>query len=196
MLGDEVAGQPEVPQASRRKLRRRRGRRLAAALILLVVIMAVASGRLFVWPAQGMPARVNAIVVLGGPGNRLGKGLELAHRGRASVLVVSEGLPGPIPSHLCGTRGPGWKVICFNPEPGTTQGEAEFAGRLARKYHWSSMTLVTTPDQDTRARLRFERCFSGSIYVVTTPLPGSQWFYEIPYQWAASFKALVLQRSC
>jgi hypothetical protein len=40
-------------------------------------------------------------------------------------------------------------------------GESEFAGRLARKYHWQSMVLVTTTPQDTRARLRVERCFSG-----------------------------------
>ena len=141
-----------------------------------------------------MPARVDAIVVLGGPGDRLGKGLELAHQGRAPVLVISEGLLIPLP--LCRPQGQALKVICFQPEPGTTQGEAEFAGRLAKQYRWRSIVLVTTPDQDTRARIRFGRCFDGSIYVVTTPLPASQWIYHIAYQWAASFKAVVLQRNC
>ena len=162
--------------------------------MVLVAMVGAVSGRLFVWPAQGMPARVDAIVVLGGPGDRLGKGLELAHQGRAPVLVISEGLL--IPPHVCGPQGQALKVICFQPEPATTQGEAEFAGRLARQYRWRSMVLVTTPDQDTRARIRFGRCFDGSIYVVTTPLPASQWIYHIAYQWAASFKAVVLQRSC
>ncbi len=143
-----------------------------------------------------MPVRVDAIVVLGGPGDRLGKGLELAHQGRAPVLVVSEGLPQTIPASLCEPQGQALKVICFQPEPGTTQGEAEFIGHLARQYRWRSVVLVTTPDQDTRARLRFGRCFTGPVYVVTTPLSASQWPYAIAYQWAATFKALVLQRSC
>jgi uncharacterized SAM-binding protein YcdF (DUF218 family) len=144
-----------------------------------------------------MPARVDAIVVLGGPGDRLGKGLELAHQGRAPALVVSEGLPQPtIPSSVCGPHGHPFKVICFQPEPGTTQGEAEFIGRVAKQYRWRSVVLVTTPDQDTRARIRFGRCFAGHIYVVTTPLPASEWAYQIAYQWAATFKAVVLQRSC
>ena len=144
-----------------------------------------------------MPTRVDAIVVLGGPGDRLGKGLELAHQGRAPVLLVSEGLPQPtIPSSVCGPHGHIFKVICFLPEPGTTQGEAEFVGRVAKQYRWRSVVLVTTPDQDTRARIRFGRCFAGSVYVVTTPLPVSEWAYQIAYQWAATFKAVVLQRSC
>jgi hypothetical protein len=52
-------------------------------------------------------------------------------------------------------------VICFDPNPATTTGEAEFVGRLARKYHWQSIALVTITPQDSRARLRVERCFKG-----------------------------------
>ena len=174
--------------------RRRRWRRLAGAVIVLVVIFAAVTGRLFVWPAQGMPARVDAIVVLGGPGDRLGKGLELAARDRAPVLAISEGLE--VPPSLCRPRSQAPRVICFQPDPLTTQGEAEAAGRLARQYGWRSIVLVTTPDQDTRARIRFGRCFDGGLYVVTTALPASQWLYQLAYQWAATAKALVLQRSC
>jgi hypothetical protein len=61
---------------------------------------------------------------------------------------------------------------------------------------WRSVVLVTTPDQDTRSRIRFGRCFAGRISVVTTTLPAYQWPYQIAYQWAATFRALVLQRSC
>ncbi len=89
-----------------------------------------------------------------------------------------------------------YRVICFQPYPGTTQGEAQFVGRLAKQYHWHSVALVTTPDQDTRARIRFGRCVADGVYVVTTPLAASQWPYAIAYQWGALFKALVLQRSC
>jgi hypothetical protein len=52
-------------------------------------------------------------------------------------------------------------LICFDPDPGTTRGEAEVIGRLARQYRWSSVALVTTRSQDIRARMIVKRCFGG-----------------------------------
>jgi uncharacterized SAM-binding protein YcdF (DUF218 family) len=187
---------PDADRASRRPARRRRWRKVATVLIVLLVAFCVATARLLVWPAQGMPTRVNAVVVLGGPGDRLGQGLELARQGRAPFLVVSEGLPFQVPRSVCAPHGVSFQVICFQPEPGNTKGEAEFVGRLARRYHWRSVALVVTPDQDTRARIRFGRCFAGQVYVVTTPLSASSWPEMVAYQWAAMFKAEVLQRAC
>ena len=65
------------------------------------------------------------------------------------------------------------KVICFKPNPPTTQGEAEDASRIARNYGWTSMVLVTTEDQVWRAHLRFQRCFCGQIDDVAAPIPGT-----------------------
>jgi hypothetical protein len=96
----------------------------------------------------------------------------------------------------CAAQIPGVRVICFHPSPDTTQGEAEFAGRLARRYHWHSIALVTITPQDSRARLRMQRCFAGRVYVVTAPMPGYDWPYEIAYEWAATIKALTVNRSC
>ena len=175
---------------------RRRWRRIVVAALIVVALFVAATGRIIVWPAQGMPSRVNAIVILGGPGNRLGKGLALARQGRAPILVVSEGLPAPVPASVCQAHNKTFQTICFQPEPGTTQGEAQYIGKMARQHGWHSIVLVTTPDQDTRARIRFARCFTGSVYVVTTPLPLGSWPYEIAYQWGALFKAVALQRSC
>jgi uncharacterized SAM-binding protein YcdF (DUF218 family) len=169
-------------------------RRVLAALAAVVVAFSLVTARLLVWPAQGMPARVSAIVMLAGPGNRLPVALELAREHRAPVLVVSrgwEGYGGPCPSPV-----PGVKLICFDPDPGTTRGEAEALGRMARQFHWNSVVLVTTRTQDTRARVIAERCFSGSTYVVTAPLPLSSWPYQIAYGWGALFKALFVDRSC
>ena len=98
-----------------------------------------------------MPARVSAIVMLAGPGDRLPVALQLAREHRAPVLVVSrgsQGYGGPCPPPV-----PGVKLICFDPDPGTTRGEAEALGRLAKQFHWSSVVLVTTSFQDTRARI-------------------------------------------
>ena len=87
-------------------------------------------------------------------------------------------------------------LICFDPSPGTTRGEAEAIGRLARQYRWSSVALVATRSQDTRARMIVKRCFGGSTYVVTASQPLGSWPYQIAYAWGALVKALVEYRSC
>jgi hypothetical protein len=56
--------------------------------------------------------------------------------------------------------------------------------------------LVPSRTQDTRARIIVERCFAGSTYVVTAPLPRVSWPYEIAYQWGALVKTLILDWSC
>jgi uncharacterized SAM-binding protein YcdF (DUF218 family) len=169
-------------------------RRAFAAVMALVVAFLLVTARLFVWPAEGMPARVSAIVMLAGPGDRLPVALQLAREHRAPMLVVSQGWQGyggPCPPAV-----PGVQLICFDPNPGNTRGEAEFAGQLAKRYHWRSVVLVTTRAQDTRARIIVQRCFSGSLYVAMAPLPVSAWPYQIAYGWGALVKALVVQRNC
>jgi uncharacterized SAM-binding protein YcdF (DUF218 family) len=175
--------------------RGRRWRVIASVVAVFFIVFCAATARLFVWPATGMPARVDAIVVLGGQGSRLDYALRLASEDRASYLVLSKGLPWITPGLCTNESGP-VKVICFQPTPGTTQGEAEATGRLAKRYGWRSIVLVTTPDQTWRAELRFRRCYGGEIYGVTTPLPKSQWPYAIAYQWAATMKAEVVNRGC
>ncbi len=169
-------------------------RRALAAAAAVIVAFSVVTARLFVWPAQGMSARVSAIVMLAGPGDRLPVALQLARQHRAPMLVVSrgwQGYGGPCPPAV-----PGVALVCFEPDPGTTRGEAEAIGRLARQYHWTSVALITTRTQDTRARMIVERCFGGSTYVVTAPLPLGSLPYQIAYGWGALVKALVVYRSC
>jgi hypothetical protein len=160
----------------------------------VVAVFVLVTARVLIWPAEGMPARADAIVMLAGPGDRLAVATQLARERRAPVLVVSqgwEGYGGP-----CVPPIPGVKVICFDPNPGNTRGEAEFAAKLAKRYGWHSVVLVTTPTQDTRARIMMRRCFGGSIYVVTASLPWDNWPYQIAYGWGALFKALALHRTC
>jgi hypothetical protein len=173
---------------------RKRWRIAIIALAAVVITVSAATARLFVWPDRGMPAQVSAIVMLNGPGNTYSVALRLAREHRARFLVISRGTPesnDPCPRPI-----PRVKLICFNPVPATTQGEAEFAGRLARQYHWHSMALVAITPQASRARLRVERCFAGPVYLMTTPVALTSWPYEFAYEWGALIKALVLQRSC
>jgi len=203
-INSAVRTQPGQPLARFRTVRkpraagpgRPRRRFLIGVAALLLAAFAAATARLFVWPERGMPARVDAIVMLDGPGNRLPTALSLAWAHRAPVAVISRGSPYWARGSACAPAIPGVRVICFAPDPATTQGEAEVAGRLARRYHWHSIALVTTTPQDTRARLRMSRCFPGRIYVMTAPLPAYEWPYALAYEWGATIKALLLQRSC
>ena len=94
-----------------------------AAALAVVEAFGLVTARLLVWPAQGMPARVSAIVMLAGPGDRLPVTLQLAREHRAPVLVISrgwQGYGGPCPAAIAGV-----KLICFDPEPGRHPGEKQ-----------------------------------------------------------------------
>jgi uncharacterized SAM-binding protein YcdF (DUF218 family) len=167
---------------------------MTAVLLAALLAFGGVTARLFVWPTQGMPSHVSAIVMLAGPGDRLDKALQLASARRAPMLVVSRGHLGY--GSVCPRDPPGVMLICFEPVPASTRGEAEFVGHLAKRYHWRSIVLVASRAQDTRARIRVGRCFSGQIYVVAVQQPWYEWPYQIAYEWAAAFKALVIQRAC
>jgi uncharacterized SAM-binding protein YcdF (DUF218 family) len=171
-------------------------RALVIAIVTVIVAFCTISARLFVFPAMGMPARVDAIVVLGGTGNRLDLGMRLASEDRAPYLVLSLGLPWVPPGICRGGHAGHARVICFRPSPDTTQGEAEGASRIARRRGWRSMVVVTTRDQVWRARLRFARCYSGRLYGLGAPVAWDEWPYAIAYQWLGTIKAEIAQRGC
>lgn len=172
----------------------RRKRWVFAAAAAVIAVFCLITARVLVWPARGVPARVSAIVMLAGPGVRMPVALQLADEHRAPVLVVSRGHDGY--GSPCPTRPPGVKLICFDPNPPSTRGEAEYIGRLAKRYHWTSVAVVTSRPQATRAKMLVERCFSGAVYSATGPLPIQSWPYQIVYGWGALAKALLVDRTC
>jgi hypothetical protein len=181
--------------AGTRPVRRRVPRVVWICGVLLVSAFVAATVRLFVTPSlRPLPTRADAIIELAGPGDaaRDRVALDLAGEGRAPVLAQSTltGDTSCLPS-VARVR-----IVCFHPNPDTTRGEARFIGAMAAKHHWTSVILVTTPDQAWRARLRVSRCFSGTIYSATARLPWRDWIRQIPYQWTASVKALTVERSC
>jgi len=176
--------------------RRRRGRYIVVALIVVLAGLGAATAHWFVWPQQGMPSHVDAIVMLDGSGDRLDTALGVAWAHRAPMILISRGSRYWGHGSICAPTIPKVKVICFDPDPATTRGEAEFAGRLSRRYHWHSIAIVAITPQDTVARLRLGHCFGGKIYVINAPITRSEWPYEIAYYWGATIKALLFQRSC
>jgi hypothetical protein len=160
--------------------------------VVLVLAFAAMTARLFVWPAQGAPAQVSAIVMFAGPGDRMPVALRLAAEHRAPVLVVSRGWMGY--GGPCPPPTPDVRTMCFEPNPGDTRGEAEYIGRLAKRYGWRSLLLVVTRPQAVRAQLLVARCFSGPTYVATAPV--GDWPYQLAYAWGSLVKAIFTQRSC
>ena len=78
----------------------RAGRILIVAAVLvpvLAVLGLVATARLFVWPPTDPVEQADAVVVLaGGHGERLERGLDLVRNGVAPTLVLSFGPPEPV----------------------------------------------------------------------------------------------------
>ncbi|MBA2954224.1 YdcF family protein [Nocardioides sp. MAH-18] len=164
--------------------------------LLVLVMFGVTTARVFVWPdLRPLPGHVDAIVELGGPGDRDAVTLDLAAQ-HLAPLVIQSTVASDALSDTCLPPVPGVEIGCFHPAPDTTRGEARWIGEQAAEHGWHSIIIVTTPDHAWRARLRVQRCFPGEVYVATSPLPPLDWFRQIPYQWGASAKALLLQRAC
>jgi hypothetical protein len=175
-----------------------RRRKVAAAVSLVLLLFFGATARIFVWPElPPLPDHADAIIELGGENDtgRDNQALALARAHKAPLLIQST-RPPDTRLDDCLPPVPDVRIMCFNPVPDTTLGEARYIGQLAAKDHWHSVIIVTTPDQAWRARLRVSRCFGGSVYVSTAPLPALDWIRQVPYQWSASVKALTVQRSC
>jgi uncharacterized SAM-binding protein YcdF (DUF218 family) len=185
-----MAGKPATT-----KTKRRRSRRGIAVVLVLLVLWLSLSARLFVWPAHDpvRGAHADAVVVLNGPGARWPVALELARERAAPVMLVSVASP----EWNCPRLSfPGVRLECFRPDPLSTMGEARYAAEQAREHGWHSLIVVASLAQATRARLRMKRCFSGSVQVVVAPLPAATMAYDVLYEWGATAKALIWQRSC
>lgn len=171
-------------------------RPILIGLLTVVLVIAVATLRLFVWPPlEPLPPHADAIIELAGPGLRDSAALDLARAGLAPVLVQST-VEEEAGGHTCLPPVPGVTIMCFHPDPATTQGEARWIGETGARLGWHSVIIVTTPDHAMRAKLRVERCFAGPVFVSTAHLPAWDWFVQIPYQWSASVKAMIFQTDC
>src|SRR4051794_26205080 len=139
-----------------------RSRRLGAAVALMIVVavFSAATARLFVWPhLEPIPRHVDAIIELAGAANdeRDSLALLLAREHRADFLVQST-TRDEAGKHTCLPAVPGVTIVCFHANPSSTRGEAQYIAAEAAQRGWTSVILVTTPDQAWRARLRTVRC--------------------------------------
>ena len=165
---------------------------IVAACAALVWIAATAL--LFVWPPTDDPARADAVIVFGARSHdeRLPAALALIRAGMADVLVASA----PPAELRCG-RKPGFDLVCFDPEPFTTRGEARATARLANARGWRRVLLVTSTWHATRASLLLERCTDAAVDVVGGGRGSREGLVRtLLHEWGGLAYAFTIERGC
>jgi uncharacterized SAM-binding protein YcdF (DUF218 family) len=175
-------------------------KRIALAILLvLVAALVAATARWIVWPhTDPAPRHADAVVVLGGGGGeRLAEGLRLVKARVARVLVISEGeRPGWTEANRLCKGGALFEVVCFDPEPGRTQGEARAMARLAEERGWKDVVVVTSDYHAIRAGRLFARCFGHDVPVVAAGPDGLPGVGQILHEWLAYAHASLIERDC
>lgn len=166
----------------------------------LLVVWLVVGYLVIADPTVNHPRHADAVVVLGPPDNNGREDMALSLIGQhvATNLVISVGSKRQRQAKpLCTARQDGFSVTCFQPHPATTRGEAEYVRDLARQHGWTSLVVVTSTYHVSRARMIFERCLDGTLYVVAArrDISPVTWAYEYLYQTGAYIKA-ALQQGC
>jgi hypothetical protein len=177
-----------------------RCRRLLAGVGALLVVAMIAGLPVYVRPQNDPLRHADAVFVLGGPVyDRYPFGLELGKQGWAPVTVVSNpnGPKDPWLTETCEKPPDGLNLHCFIPDPPTTKGEGYELRRLATKYGWHTVIVVTIRPHISRARYILERCFSGNLVMIASPAQISpvMWAYQYLYQTAGYVRAAV-ETSC
>lgn len=183
-----------------RKLLRRITSGCTAALFLWVS----AGVFLFVNPHTDTPKRADVLFVLAPQGARTEYAEQLMDQGFAGTLAISLPREEDGSATLCKQRR-AYRVVCFDPNPVTTQGEAQALQSLSKEYGWKSASVLTAQFHVTRARVLFQRCYRGDLGMIAfrEQLPllqsphaaRSSWAYHFVYESAAFFK-VVLNQKC
>jgi uncharacterized SAM-binding protein YcdF (DUF218 family) len=172
---------------------RRRRRRILLPLAMLAVAWLVATGVLFVWPSTDPPGRADAVVVLsGGRDQRLDPALRLMRQHVAPVLVISGAAYDPKwkkARALCARGATGFRVVCFDPKPYSTRGEARGIARLAAQHGWRTVDVVTSRYHVFRARMIIGRCYHGTLRMVGADYP----LTSAPVSWISEWGKLLVQ---
>ncbi|GAA2064576.1 YdcF family protein [Williamsia deligens] len=169
-------------------------------VIGLVISVAAAGLPVFVFPVVADdPRPADVIMVLGGrQDGREEFAIGLAERGLAKTVLVSDPYtrPDDYMESIC-DRPHGVRVVCFDPQPRTTRGEARFLRDESRRNGWRSALVVTFSPHVSRADFIIGRCFTGDLTMVDyhDRLPLSYWAWMYAYQ-TAGFVRAAFQSGC
>ncbi len=179
---------------------------MLVALVLLSVLIGFGSTyRAVFYPVIQQPVSSDALLVLGPVDEKMELAVQLVRDGVADTLLISdqylvdEGSGGCRPEvnylleHL-GALDASFpaKIICFRPDPVTTQGEALFLRDMGTDLGWSSVTVVSYTPHVERARILLNRCWDGELAVtaVDQPMSTSEAIGTYFYQSGAMVKTL------
>jgi uncharacterized SAM-binding protein YcdF (DUF218 family) len=176
--------------------RRRLRIRWVVVPVCLLLIAAVIGGLpVYVRPQVDPLRPADAIFVLGGNEfSRYPFGIDLGMHGWApKVFLSSPGIYKEWLTKACNTRHSGIELDCFVPDPPTTLGEARELRRLAERYGWRSVIVVTFTPHISRARFILQRCFDGELIMVASPTHISllDWPVEYVYETAGYVRAAL-----
>lgn len=172
-----------------------------AVVVLLVSWLAVCHVALDE-PRLDAPRASDAVLVLGPPDStRVAEAEDLVyHQHIAKTLVISVPDSEPYDSpetvayydarKFCEPH-EGVEVICFKPNPSTTQGEAIELRKLAEERGWDTVTAVTFTQHITRSRMILSRCYAGELRMssVDFQLSGKALLMQYVHQSAGFVKA-------
>lgn len=168
-------------------------------VVVLGGLWGVAAAVLVQAPTDPAHSADALVVFAGGRGERLSKAERLLQQDAAPTLVISNGRDArwPAANRLCASR-QRFEVVCSQPHPDTTRGEARMVGDLAARRGWRSVVVVTSTYHARRARLLLRRCFDGQLQVVAAA-PREPWFRtwaRANVELAGLVRALVTGRDC
>ncbi|OYN92280.1 hypothetical protein CGZ91_01875 [Parenemella sanctibonifatiensis] len=134
--------------------------RALVVLGALLLAWAVAAPTFFLTVRTSEDPRTEVLYVLGSE-DRIDLGLAALDRGEAEVLVLSAADP---QREVCRTGDHrGHLVLCPQPDPMTTQGEAIQLSELAAAYGWTDITVVTHRAHLRRTSILMGRCHDGPL---------------------------------
>lgn len=180
--------------------------RIVIACVVIDVLVLTACLPLYVLPAHDEPRPVDAVYVIGPPTDTR---MELAEAmiadGLSDTLVVSlveddaeERAAMTRAAELCDSPDAwGFEVLCEQPAPFTTRGEARWMRALVDERGWDSVAVITLTPHLTRTRVIMERCWDGDIAYLDSgeSLDPWYWVYHFAYQ-SAAFVKVALERGC
>ena len=170
---------------------------VGGTVLLLIVIWLGLCWRYVAHPTVDPFQSIDAIYVLGPAEGRIDLGRELAAEyGAESLLVtvsVNEKTGEVYEKDFCDKQA-GYEVICLNPDPYTTQGEAEELAAYAVEQGWDTVAVLTGTPHISRARLWTERYVQADVVMWETDevMSLTDWAYAFVYQSGAWAKAIVI----
>jgi uncharacterized SAM-binding protein YcdF (DUF218 family) len=152
----------------------------------------------FVFPSSDEPFAGGPVVALGGNEARVERAagiVETSTSERALVLSAGSIEAGEELGIACDPPA----VLCVQPRPNNTFGEARMISAMVAVHGWDEVTVVTDPFHLTRSRLLFRRCLDVPVRVVASdtdaPFPGGR-LARVARELASATASFVVQRDC